>query len=130
MTSLKEYRNDYYEASGTTSTITRQLSLAGIAIIWVFKEETDSSTKIPMELFLPGLLIVVSLLMDLLQYALKTLIWGRFSFVKEQEGYKPTDDFMTPDWFNWPALMLFWLKIPAMLWAYILLGQFLYSRIL
>ena len=64
---LQDYRETFYEFTGKASDITRQLSFAGIAIIWIFKKETGTALTVPHELLWPGVLIVLALFFDLLQ---------------------------------------------------------------
>ena len=44
---LRNYRQTYYDYSGKASDIARQLSFAGIAIIWIFKIQKDTSIELP-----------------------------------------------------------------------------------
>jgi len=69
--SLKEGYDRSGEASDKSSEINRQLAFAGIAIIWVFRTDSGGRQIVPEELFLPGLLLVLSLSFDLLQYVIK-----------------------------------------------------------
>jgi len=84
---LQDYRDDFYTYSGKASDISRQLAFAGIAIIWIFKKEVPATgLTVPRELILPGILIVLALGVDLLQYCLATVIWWLFYRKKEREG--------------------------------------------
>ena len=56
---LKDARDLYYFYSGKTSDLVRQLGLAAIAVIWIFKFEVGGTPKIPNDLGLPLALIVL-----------------------------------------------------------------------
>lgn len=77
---LNEAREFYYFHTGKTSEIVRQLALAGIAVIWIFKV---GQTQIPPELLLPLYLIAATLVLDFFQYFVAATIWGVFSRHKE-----------------------------------------------
>ena len=48
---LERLTEIYENRTGKLSDVTRQLALAGIAIIWVFKKEIGTQTGIPKDLF-------------------------------------------------------------------------------
>ncbi len=125
MSTLAQARQDYYELSGKASDAARQLAFAGIAVIWVFKSETNGVVSVPDELLLPGLLIVAALFVDLLQYVAAAALWGAFARAKERGGTKPDDVVTAPAIINWPALACYGLKIALVLWAYLCLGLYL-----
>jgi len=126
---LPEVRKAYYDASGTASTVARQLGFAGIAIIWIFVQTNGVVFTIPEDLFRPSLVITVGLLFDLLQYASKAFIWGWYGTYKKNKGVQNDADFQAPDFFNWLPLVFFWVKIIAILYAYLLLANFLLTKI-
>jgi hypothetical protein len=74
---LEDYRETYYTLSGKARELCRQLSFAGIAVIWVFKAEKGGPLAVPAELFLPGFLFGAALALDLAQAFLGSLIWVR-----------------------------------------------------
>ena len=82
---LKDALDNYYFHSSKASDIVRQLGLAGIAIIWIFKHDVQGIPKIPHELLLPLELIVLGLTFDLLQYFVAAIIWSNFHRCKERE---------------------------------------------
>ena len=49
------------EFSKTASELSRKLAFAAIALIWIFKYDSDSIKQIPKELYFPTLMIVTSL---------------------------------------------------------------------
>ncbi len=118
---LKDARDLYYFYSGKTSDLIRQLGLAGIAVIWIFKFEAQGTPKIPQALALPLVLIVIGLAFDLLQYAIATSVWGIFQRRKELSGIGEDAEFKVPRQFNWPTIALFLAKVLAIVAAYVLL---------
>lgn len=106
----KDYRTDYYALSGKASDVARQLAFAGIAVVWVFKQQEVAKVTLPEVLVLPALLFVVALALDLLQYVFATLIWGQL--VQHYADKVGEDEVIeTSKVRNWPALCCFWLKI-------------------
>ena len=105
------------------------LSLAGIAVIWIFKVEPGRTPIIPVELFLPGILIISGLVLDLAQYVIGALFWGFYARLMEKKGKRDDDQFDAPRWINWPALVCFWMKIISMIVAYVFLFRFLWNQI-
>lgn len=126
---LKEYREDYYEASGQVSSITRQLAFAGIAILWLFKAENGLSIELPNELFFAAKLFVIVLGLDLFQYVYKTFVWGVFQFHHEKKNPDLDANLDAPSYFNWPTLGFFILKVTIVIWAYCQLLAFLNVKI-
>lgn len=125
---LKEALKSYYKKSGTASNISRQLSFAGIAIIWLFVNQDKGMISIPNELILPTIFIVISLGCDLLQYVVGSLIWGAFHRIKEKEGIDSEAEVEVSPYLNWPSLVFYWSKIIAVFIAYILILCFLSSH--
>lgn len=124
--SLKEGYERSGEASDKSSEINRQLAFAGIAIIWVFKTDSGGRQIVPDELFLPGLLLVIGLSLDLLHYVVKSEIWYRVTRSKEKAGIT---EFTVPEWVNYPGDILYWLKVVATIIAYALLIRFLVAKL-
>ncbi len=127
---LKDAREYYYFYSGKTSDLVRQLGLAGIAVIWIFKNDAQGVPKIPQPLLPPLILIVTGLALDLLQYAVATSIWGIFHRCKEVSGVADETDFLAPKQFNWPTIVFFFLKATSIIVAYVYLLRHLASIIL
>ncbi|MCC2956607.1 hypothetical protein LK542_13385 [Massilia sp. IC2-477] len=126
---LKDALENYYTFSGKTSEIVRQLGLAGIAVVWLFKQDNKTFTQIPADLKLPLLLIVVGLACDLLQYAVSTLIWGSYHRYKEAGGINPKHSFQAPLSINIPGITFFVLKILFIGSAYFYLLKYINSFI-
>ena len=80
---------------------------------------------IPNELRLAGVLVVISLALDFLQYVYASAAWGIFHRFKEKKrdnkearGIAFTDEFQAPDQINWPTLIFFWMKLGVLSVAY------------
>lgn len=127
---LKDARDIYYFYSGKTSDLVRQLGLAGIAVVWIFKRDVQGVPKLPNELLLPLGLIIVGLALDLLQYAIATSVWGVFQRSKEKMGVAEDADFKVPRQFNWPSISCFVLKVIAIVAAYFFLLRHLANTII
>lgn len=82
---LSEYRKKSNEYTAKASEICRQLSLAGIAIIWLFGDLKKTPILEPFLLF-PLLALALSLLFDLLQYFIAGWIWIIFFRKEEKES--------------------------------------------
>jgi hypothetical protein len=118
---LEDARGAYESLSGKASDIVRQISLAGVALVWVFR--TTTSVSIPTISLDPRLLraavfIFIALLFDFLQYLLGTIIWFVYFRYKENKRTKASDEFLAPPQLNWPTWSLFFLKSAMMLIAY------------
>ncbi len=125
---LRDAREFYGYNSGKLSDIVRQLGFAGIALIWVFTMRSSDGEKIPQGLLGPGILIVLALSLDFLQYCSATLAWGAYSRYKERDGTKEDAEFTAPRWINWPALFFFCLKVVVIGVAYGFLLVYLARR--
>jgi len=126
---LKDARDFYYFYSGKTSDLVRQLGLAGIAVVWIFKFEVKGTPKIPESLFIPLGLIVFGLALDFLQYAIATGIWGIFHRRKELENVGEEAEFLAPRQFNWPSNSLFVAKVLSIGAAYFFLLKYVASAV-
>lgn len=126
---LENVREYYEYFSGKISDIVRQLGLAGIALIWVFKTEVAGKQVIPADLMTSAKLIVMALGLDLLHYITGTIVWGSYNSIKERQGIKQDKEFLAPRKINWPALFFFWTKIFTMLAAYVYILRFLLSHV-
>jgi len=125
----EDTRAAYYEFSGKLSDIVRQLNFAGIAVIWVFKQDRKPLPTVPAELTIPALLFVLSLALDVLQYSYQTAAWGIFNRRLEVKGVSEDTVFTAPTSINRVALICFWLKTASLAGGYIYLIVFLARRI-
>jgi hypothetical protein len=125
---LKEARDSYGYSSGKLSDVVRQLSFAGIAVVWMFKTGTGG---IPFDarLVWPLKFLVSSLALDLLHYAYAALAWGRFAHMREKDGVKDADEVFPDESINWISLVFFWSKAFLCVVAYVLLLICLWNRV-
>lgn len=125
---LSEIRNAYEELSGSLSKINRQLTFAGIGIVWLFRVTTEQgTTTIDKGMLVPILCFVISFGVDLLQYLWQSYIWYFFYWCKRKHGSKEEDEVNEPEWPNVVAWVMFTIKVLALMIAYICLGIFLYD---
>jgi hypothetical protein len=122
---IQGYRDTYYLYSGKVSDVCRPLALAGFAILWLFKQEANGQIAIPHDLRLPGFLIVLGLLADILQYAVGAIIWFFFYRCKEKEGVKEEDEIpLHSGLLEVPIQFFFIAKAGLFIVAYYFLGEF------
>jgi hypothetical protein len=126
---IADYRADYYAFSSKASEISRQLSFAGIALVWVFKPKDAAPTAIPPELLWPAGLFVLALGLDLLHAAYGTFVWGFFSRYHEKRHIGSDQELDSPAWFNWPTLFFFWGKISAVIAGYVVALVYIWGLI-
>lgn len=119
----------YETLSGKASDIVRQLSLAGIALIWLFRAGPISSPILQDPLLRGALFIFLALSSDLLQYLVGTATWIIYFRIKEKEGFGIDQEFEAPSWINYPTWSLFWVKAAFMVIAYFgFILPFLFKR--
>jgi len=117
---INDYRETYYALSGKASDVCRQLAFAGIALIWIFKEDKGGPLAVPDALLLPAALFVIALALDLVQYVYGSLAWGAFSRYHEGRQISATAELSAPMYINWPTLFCFWLKLTLCIVSYAL----------
>ncbi len=127
---LKDARENYYDFSRKTSDIVRQLGFAGIALIWIFKTESNGKQILPGDLIQAATFIITGLTFDLLHAVAGTAAWGIYHRYKETTGTKERAEFLAPRWINWGSIVFFWVKTLLMVIAYIYLLRFLINRFL
>ena len=118
----KDCLDAYGEYSKQASANVRQLGLAGVALIWLFRVSMDGTSIIfPSLLLWAGVFIIAALLLDFFQYAAGAAVWGRFHRVKELAHVPLMQDFKAPAWINWGTNMLFWGKVASIILGYVFL---------
>lgn len=121
-----DYKETYEGATDTLSQINRNMALAGVAIIWMFTK-TDSGVDIPKPLLWPAILLVSSLSLDVLQYVWKTMTFYILFRRREKNEKNEKKQQGHSIWLVRPIWGIFWLKIIAMGWAYVLIFMFFVS---
>jgi hypothetical protein len=127
---LQDYRETFYTFSGKASDLNRQLAFAGIAIIWLFKKDNLAGLSIPRELLWPGVLIVLSLGLDMLHYVVASVVWRYFYRSQEKAGVDEGKVLTHETYLEWPIYFFFSAKIIIVLAAYVLLVNYFWSAIL
>lgn len=133
---LGDYISDYDYYTAKTSEIIRNLALAGIAIIWLFRNPDDRETLFADTLLYPLWFLIISLSLDLLQYILGALFWGLFYEYKyhlwKRKGKLSDEDIkdvQAPNSLSIPLTIIFYAKIGTTIFAYYDLFIFMQSRI-
>lgn len=118
MITLEEAREHYYSHSGSASEVARNLALAGLAVVWIFKVTVGAVDKVPDDLVAPAALFAAGLGLDLLQYLFSAVLWGCFQRSREHfnnalraRGARVPERFLAPRWINWPGLACWTLKL-------------------
>jgi hypothetical protein len=83
---LEQYKKDAHEFQGLASGLVRQLALAGIALIWIFKIDKPIEHLLPNECYWPLLIFVLTLGFDFLQYFIPSIIWMFFFRYHEKKN--------------------------------------------
>lgn len=118
---IEDYREDFYFFTSKASEVNRQLAIAGIAVIWIFKNPENSLTLLPTTLIKPLEYLIISLGIDLIQYVLGSIIWGLYFEYKERQVNQniiTNDNIKAPNIFSWSITFLFFIKVVAMFLAY------------
>lgn len=120
---LEKGREAYYKSSDTASQQTRQLGIAGIAIVWLLSGGLQTSgINLNDTLLRAGICLIAAMTLDLLQYVWKTVtfaIWVRIKEVEKrtQLSRKDVDNAEVgdaPRVFLWGVWLLFYAKITAL----------------
>ena len=105
---------DYY--SGKLSEISRQLSFAGIAVIWIFRVGTETGgISYSGDLIYPIGFFVLALLLDLLHYLYSTIVW---TCLGNKMDKKNQNELKFSDLINYPANFLFASKVASVIIGY------------
>lgn len=126
---LSEYRKIANDYTGRASEITRQLSLGGIGIIWLFKS-SESGPLLDRFLIFPLIFLSLALLMDLIQYVIGGWTWITF-FREHEKSAEPGSDpnIQAPPSKSRPLYIFYYLKIIFMLLAYFFLVGYLIDKL-
>jgi hypothetical protein len=141
---LHDYAKTVGDFSSKASDINRSLALAGIAVIWIFKNpektaatlSTESGPALSNELFWPLALLIASLILDLIHYVYGATFWKIFYEIrlKRWKDGKLTNpqimDVEAPDRITIPIIIIFYAKITAMGAAYYFLADFLMEKLI
>ena len=128
---LSDYKESFYTFSASASSSARQLAMAGIAMLWVFKVSSgEANYTLPSQLFLPAVFLICALASDLLQYLIATVTWGMFHRYHEKKAADNDNPILkAPVYLSAPIYLFFYLKILFVLVAYSLMLRFAGSEI-
>lgn len=126
---LSEYLKTANEYTAKASEITRQLSLAGIGIIWLFKS-SGPGPILDSFLILPLIFLSCALLLDLMHYVVGGWTW--ITYFQEQEKIITDEldpNIPAPKSKSRPLYILYYSKIIFMLFAYFFIVGFLIDKL-
>ena len=126
---IEKIRSDFEQTSETLSLLIRQFAFCGIAIIWILRVG-DRTGNIPYSetLFSPLRLLVIGLILDAAQYALKTFIlWIANTYFWCTHRDEEVDVGFS-GWWNIPSYLCFIGKTLFVLFAYYQLLKFMNSQ--
>ena len=130
---LGDWRDMFYDATTTLSGIIRNLALAMVGIIWVFKNTDPTARLIPPELVTPLLLTVIALAADLLQYCWSAILYRIYYGINEKKSDNDpsfdTSDVSFPNYIEVITWVFFIAKIGFSIASYIYLALYLVDRI-
>ena len=110
----------------------RQLALAGIAIIWLFKTAKPEAAGIPFSdlLLTPLAGFALALVLDLLQYVASAIAWSFFFQKRDGSGVtRETEIGKAWRFINWPGGICFFTKIAIVAAAYVILIVFIAQQL-
>ena len=126
---LQEYRDKSYVFSGKLSANVKQLAFGGIAIVWMFKTSEKGVDTLPQILLISIIFIVLTLVIDSLQYYIGATSWDKFCNEQEKIG-KAKDEVVNPPVEYVKRInSLFILKSWSLVFGYGLLIYYLFSRV-
>lgn len=112
-----------YNASTKASDISRQLSITGIAILWLFVSKDGDSYEVPPQIIPPLTFFALHLVTDLIQYIQKSIVTAAIldKAIKKDPDVKEDDFVPYSRRLNIGTNLLFILKVMMLLTGYILL---------
>lgn len=117
---------NYYYFSGKASDVVRQLGLAAVALVWLFKIDIEGMPQLPALLLTAAVWAASSLALDLLQYLYGAAAWGIFHRIQERKG---VTNFRAPQYINWFTLFFFWSKAICMIMSYVCILLYLIKAV-
>jgi hypothetical protein len=131
---VASYRVGFLTFTGKVSDITRQLALAGIGVVWIFKSSDGKPPIIAPELICPTILLLGSLVLDLAHYFFGTLI-SYYVMTKRESQLKKgllntlEQAHVSPCYTNVLSVLFFLPKVILMAMAYYKIMLFLSLKI-
>lgn len=132
---LDYYLEQFYTLTGKASDINRNLALAGIAIIWIFRNTNLNEKLLPEILICPLIYFITSLILDLVQYLFSGLSVKFFHRIKERKfiegkiSEKQASNLLYPQVLENVAWLFFVAKLTTMAIGYYFVYAFLTSKL-
>lgn len=135
---VKGARETYHYHSGKAGDIARQLSMAGIAVVWMFRSSMPGGPTFTHTLLLALTWFCISLALDFLQYVCGTVIWAGISYVKEillrRQGIDPMKETPAAEFQVWhvtnvPCNLFLYGKLTALVVAFRYLAEHLFTQV-
>ena len=128
---LQDAKTAFYEASDTLSENTRKLLFAGIAIVWIFKsgDKTAAGIGFSSSLILPLAAFVVGLVLDMLQYLYKTIVWWLYYNYKHRKKFADEAQIVPPSMINVITFVFFYLKVAVCAWGYFYVLKYIWIAV-
>jgi hypothetical protein len=114
-----------YVFSDKASTNVRTLSLAGIALVWIFKTGDSSLFSIPNTLYMPCSAFILTLLIDYAQYF---IAFGFYDTLALYHEWKKHVEFKVPHIMPSILRLCFYAKGALLIYGYIILLQYAKSK--
>lgn len=114
---LSEIEKAKNDATGKASDVGRQLAFAGIATIWLLRDE-QSVSPFGSALLIALILLGAALLIDFLQYVYCSWVWRGF-YSRHYDEHNCDDALVDiPDGLSASIYRFFWTKIGVLLFGY------------
>lgn len=107
---LKELTDAKNANTGKASDVVRQSVLAGVAVIWLLRNE-HAVVPLNRELLLCLFWFGLSLAADVIQYLFMSTAWVVYLWSKLAEKVGDATEFQEPKWVPRTGYCIFWLKI-------------------
>ena len=128
---LVKYKEAGFQSSTKVSDINRQLAFAGIAVCWIFKNDSTGMVQLPHELILPLTLFVVALALDILQYIYQTIVWTIYWRTKENKPDVTMDsEYKAHHIWSTLSYIIFGFKVLVNVIGYYLVINYLYCLLI
>ena len=101
MMKLEEIRKAYEDLSSSLSSVVRQINFAGIAIVWIFVGKETVTVTVPQHLYNACTFLVISIILDVLQYLVGTFSWHMCYLYKHKKNVADKDtEIHESEWVN------------------------------
>lgn len=116
---FKDIRDQYYEITEKASEVTRQLTLAGFAVIWVFRTDA-SGIHVPVMMYPAAVAFALVLIADGVQYGWAAFVWHGHAVRADRECEDDNSECHVPETTNAVPWALFLGKLGTVVVGYVL----------